>query len=169
MNLNLLSTPTPAASEDRLLLSLIDLESIADSMMTGIAAAAINECVSNIRKRGYSNIQSGLGNKPALSHELPYIAFREIADRKFERFTGRAKTDVISSFKQSVNYGLETGNVLTDSNPSRAKSDDKKSSSRAVGTQKPFDAKKVADRLACNYNAKQIKAIIAELEILIIR
>jgi hypothetical protein len=168
MNLNLLSTP--AASEDRLLLSLIDLESIAESMMTGIAAvAAINECVRNIRKRGYTSIQSGLGNKPALSHELPYIAFREIADRKFERFTGRTKTDVISSFKQSVNLGLETGTVLTDSNPSRAKSNDKKTSSRAAATPKTFDAKKVADRLTCSYNAKQIKAIIAELELLIAR
>ena len=157
-----------AKKENTLVLAMLAVGAIAvETVSIGKSVDIINEKINTIKSLGFTSIQSGLGNKPALSHELPYKSFKTAVSGKFEGKTGRALTESIRDLRASINYGLESDKVLTDSNPSRAKNDDKKTSSRAPTTPKPFDAKKVADTLTCKYNTKQIKAIIAELELLI--
>ena len=155
-------------NENSLVLALLAVESIAiETVSIGKSIDVINEKVSVIKSLGFTSIQSGLGNKPALSHELPYKSFKTAVSGKFEGKTGRALTESIRDLRASINYGLESDKALTDSNPSRAKAGvDKKekSSSRAVGTKKPFDALKVSNRLCGLYNRKQIESLIGELQ-----
>ena len=137
-------------------------------MLLGIKTISlINDSVSIIKAQGFTAIQSGLGNSKPVDNELPYIAFKEIADRKFTAYSGRAKTDVISSFKKSIELGLKTGDVLTDSNPHRAKNDNDETKTRAAAAPKPFNAVKVADNLGGKYSVNQIKELINELQKLI--
>ena len=156
-------------NENNLVLALLAIETIAvETVSIGKSIDVINEKISVIKSLGFTSIQSGLGNKPAEAGELPYKSFKTAISGKFKGKTGRLLTEAIRDLRASINYGLESDKVLTDSNPSRVKSTDKKEkTTRAPTTPKPFDAKKVADRLTCSYNAKQVKAIIAELELLI--
>ena len=169
------ATPhSPATTDEaRLLIALSALEVIADNMIIGMRTVGlINESVSIIRAQGFNAIQSGLGNSKPTDFELPYIAFKEIADRKFSSYEGRAKTNIISSFKKSIELGLKTGDVLTDSNPHRAKngsdSDETKTKTKTgTSTPRPFNAVNVADRLGGKYTVNQIKELITELQKLI--
>ena len=163
----------PATTDEaRLLIALSALEVIADNMIIGMRTVGlINESVALIRVQGFNAIQSGLGNSKPANNELPYIAFKEIADRKFVDYEGRAKTNVISSFKKSIELGLKTGDVLTDSNPHRAKNDNddtkNDTKTRAAAAPKPFSAAKIADTLCGKYSVNQIKEVITELQKLI--
>ena len=161
--------PAPATTENRLLIALSALEVIADNMIIGMRTVGlINESVSIIRAQGFNAIQSGLGNSKPADFELPYVSFKEIADRKFVDYEGRAKTNVISSFKKSIELGLKTGDVLTDSNPHRAKNDDTKNDTKTrAAAPKPFSAAKIADNLCGKYSVNQIKEVITELQKLI--
>ena len=156
-------------TENNLVLAMQAIESIAvETVSIGRSIDAINEKINTIKTLGFTSIQSGLGNKTAIEGELPYKCFKEAIAGKFAPKTGRLLTESIRDLRASINYGLESGKVLTDSKASRAKSTDtKEKTTRAPATPKPFDAKKVADTLTCKYNTKQIKAIIAELELLI--
>ena len=156
-------------NENNLVLALLAVESIAiETVSIGKSVDIINEKINTIKSLGFTSVQSGLGNKPAAAGELPYKAYKEAIKGKFEGKTGRLLTESIRDLRASINLGLETGNVLTDSNPSRAKSNDKKEkTTRAPATPKPFDAVKVADTLCGKYTAAQVKALIIELELLI--
>lgn len=155
-------------NENNLVLALLAIETIADeTVLIGKSIDVINEKISVIKALGFTSIQSGLGNKPAEAGELPYKSFKTAVSGKFKGKTGRLLTEAIRDLRASINYGLESDKVLTDSNPSRVKSTDKKKQTRAASVAKPFDAKKVADNLCDKYNEKQIKALIVELEFLI--
>jgi hypothetical protein len=158
-----------AKKESILVLAMLAVGAIADETVSiGKSIDVINEKINTIKSLGFTSIQSGLGNKPAEAGELPYKSFKTAISGKFKGKTGRLLTEAIRDLRASINYGLESDKVLTDSNPSRVKSTDKKEqTTRAPTTPKPFDAKKVADTLTCKYNTKQIEAIIAELELLI--
>jgi hypothetical protein len=173
MNLIGAVQPTPATTENRLLVALSALEVIADNMIIGIKTVGlINESIALIKAQGFNAIQSGLGNSKPADNEMPYVAFKGVADRKFSSYEGRAKTDIISSFKKSIELGLKTGDVLTDSNPHRAKngsdSDETKTKTKTgTPTPRPFNAVNVADRLGGKYTVNQIKELITELQKLI--
>ena len=158
-------------TENNLVLAMHAIESIAiETVSIGKSIDAINEKISTIKSLGFTSIQSGLGNKAAAAGELPYKAYKEAIAGKFEGKTGRLLTETVRDLRQSINYGLESGKVLTDSKASRAKSKDtKEKTSRAASTPKPFDAVKIADNLCGKYNEKQIKALIVELQLLIAR
>ena len=129
---------------------------------------AINEKISTVKSLGFTSIQSGLGNKAAIAGELPYKCFKEAIKGKFAPKTGRLLTESIRDLRASINYGLESGKVLTDSKASRAKAGDKKEkTTRAASVAKPFDAEKVADNICGKYTKKQVEALIVELEFLI--
>ena len=156
-------------NENNLVLALLAIETIAvETVSIGKSIDVINEKVSVIKSLGFTSIQSGLGSKPAETGELPYKSFKTAVSGKFKGKTGRLLTEAIRDLRASINYGLESDKVLTDSNPSRAKSDDKKEkTTRAPATPKPFDALKVADIICGKYTTKQVKALIVELEKLI--
>ena len=150
------------------MVALSALEVIADNMIVGMRTVGlINESITLIRANGFTAIQSGLGNSKPADNEMPYVAFKEVADRKFVDYEGRAKTNVISSFKKSIELGLKTGDVLTDSNPHRAKNDNDETKTRAAAAPKPFSAAKTADNLCGKYSVNQIKELITELQKLI--
>ena len=163
-------------TENNLVLAMVELEVIAiETVKIGRSIDVINSAIGKIKSLGFTSIQSGLGNKTPLAGELPYKCFKEAVAGKFAPKTGRLLTESIRDLRASINYGLESGKILTDSKASRNKSDDKKEkttgakTTRAASTPKPFDAKKVADNLCDKYNEKQIKALIVELELLIAR
>jgi hypothetical protein len=152
-------------NENNLVLAMLAVGAIADeTVLIGKSIDVINEKVDVIKSLGFTSIQSGLGNKPAEAGELPYKSFKTAISGKFKGKTGRLLTEAIRDLRASINYGLESDKVLTDSNPSRAKKDDKKeSSSRAAATPKPFDAVKVADNICGKYTTKQVTLLIMEL------
>ena len=158
-------------TENNLVLAMQAIEEIAvETVKIGKSIDIINEKISTLRTLGFTSIQSGLGNKAAAAGELPYKAYKEAVAGKFAPKTGRLLTESIRDMRASINYGLESGKVLTDSNPSRAKKDDtKEKTTRAKTTVKPFDAVKIADNLGGKYTAKQISALIVELQLLIAR
>ena len=155
-------------TENNLVLALLAIETIAvETVSIGKSIDAINERIAVIKGLGYHSIQSGLGNKPPVAGELPYKAYKEAITGKFEGKTGRLLTEAIRDLRASINHGLESGKTITDSNPSRVKSDKKEKTSRCAVPPKPFDALKVSISLCDKYTHKQINALITELQKLI--
>jgi len=158
-------------NENNLVLALNHVESIAnETVKIGKSIDAIKVAINAIKLLGFIAIQNGQ-TKTLAENELPYKAFKTAVSSKFLHLEGRAKTIAISDLRQSINYGLENGTALTDSNTSRAKKSAEKTSDkkgRAPATPKAFDCSAIIAALMLGwiskYSETQIDLLVSRFD-----
>jgi hypothetical protein len=154
-------------NENNLLIALSHVETIAiETVKIGKSVETINSAIIAIKGLGFIAIQTGLGKSKPNSNELPYAAYKTAVTGKFSHLSGKPLTKAIADLRQSINFGLQNGGIVTDSNASRAKTG-AKTGAKTTRAAKPFDAVKVAAALSGKYTTKQINALIIELEKLV--
>ena len=157
-------------NENNLILAMAALAAIAtETVSIGKSIDTINERIAVIKGLGYHSIQSGLGSPygpiEVVQGELPDKSLRAAVIDQFAGKTGRLLTESLRDLRQSINYGLETGKILTDSKISRVKKNER--AAKNAPTVVIFDAVKISTWLSGKYTKKQISALIVELEKLI--
>jgi hypothetical protein len=148
---------------------------------------AMTPYIERYRASGYTTISAGAKGRSKvvptpLSNELPYTLVvacftglcleRGIVYDNTTKLAGgktqwqNAKNQFLASFKLALDTGEWDNNVSRATAETTAETKEK--SKKGTRTPSAFDAKKIADNMAAKYTTAQMKAIIAELQSLVV-